>query len=239
MDKVTNNFMMEHLPPECKSTYYKKESFTRFLQGYDKQILFLNPDGAHGIEKILDIYNIKEGGIYDNFFAKQNSNLAKDHLNSRLSDLKNKLNEKISYVKSIDEVYSALDSNKEYAFVLTGVIGEEIGTDDHTSKSGNRFLAELDKRNQLTYVFTESAAFSTHKTISELPNIFAYTAYPGDNVMMYLLYHFLDGKDSLEQISNLKRKKQLQDKANARLDAVITHDFLPDASFDEVKGLFG
>lgn len=117
MDKVTNNFMMEHLPPECKSTYYKKESFTRFLQGYDKQILFLNPDGAHGIEKILDIYNIKEGGIYDNFFAKQNSNLAKDHLNSRLSDLKNKLNEKISYVKSIDEVYSALDSNKEYAFV--------------------------------------------------------------------------------------------------------------------------
>ena len=239
MDAITKNFMKDIMPEDHVLTYYKKESFTRFLQGYDKQILFLNPDGAHGIERILDIYKIKEGAIYDNFFSNQKSDFAKEHLNLRLSDLKTKFNEKISYVNSIDEVYSALDGNNEYAFVLTGVLGEEIGTDDQTSKSGNKFLEELDKRNQLTYVFTESAAISTHKTISKLPNIFAYTAYPGDNVMMHLLYHFLDGKDSLEQISNLKRKKQSQDKAMARLDAVITHDFLPDASWDEVKGLVG
>ena len=239
MDTVTKNFMIRNMSIDGSSTYYKKESFTRFLEGYDKQILFLNPDGNQGIEKILDIYKIKEETIYDHFFAKHSSDSAKEHLNLRLSDLKDTLNEKISYVNSIDEVYSALDGNNEYAFVLTGVLGEEIGTDDQTSKSGNKFLEELDKRNQLTYVFTESAAISTHKTISKLPNIFAYTGYPGDNKMMYLFFHFLDGENSLEQISNLKIKKKSQDKAMARLDAVITHDFLPDASWDEVKALVG
>ena len=239
MDAITKNFMKDIMPEDHVLTYYKKESFTRFLQGYDKQILFLNPDGNHGIEKILDIYESKEGVIYDSFFAKYSSDYAKDHLNVRLSGLRDTLNEKIICVKSIDEVYSTLDGNKEYAFVLTGVLGEEIGTDDQTSKSGNKFLEELDKRNQLTYVFTESAAISTHKTISKLPNIFAYTGYPGDNKMMYLFFHFLDGENSLEQISDLKRKKQSQDKAMARLDAVITHDFLPDASWDEVKALVG
>lgn len=221
-------------PYEPNMTYVNRGVQRRFLERHDMPILSVDPDGQQGIESVLRCYQRGCDALSMEFYSEHRAQEANKGTAALVTDLTERLRAKTVVVSSPDAALSALGRDA-YAFVVTGLLGYEIGTDDRTSASGLAFVRELDNRGQLFYVVTAAWDINTHRTLKELPNLVAYTGVPGDGLMIGMLNGFLDGRNMLQQIERLAEQRAREKRADELLVAAIESDVIPNAtSWDEV-----